>query len=164
ARPRFQLFETNFTQQMRTGLINRIARIPRIVVHPEFRGMGLGVLMAQHLVRYAEKHWDINGYKPILVEVIAKMTDYHRFFEKAGFVRLGDTEGYDEGIIPQYGNGTWEKRKNFKRFDFTKNQKGKPYLVWPLVDRVRQRVALTQTPEAKSPTLERLVKPASPPI
>ena len=139
AKPRFGLFKTNFTQQMRSGLINQIARIPRIVVHPEFRGMGLGVLMARHLVRFAKLHWDINRYKPIMVEVIAKMTEYHKFFERAGFIRLGDTEGYEEGIIPQYGNGAWEER-NFKRYDFMGNQGAKPYLIWPLTSDVSRRI------------------------
>jgi len=147
AKPRFELFRTNFTDQMRSGLINQIARIPRIVVHPEFRGMGLGVLMARHLVNYARRHWDINGYRPIMVEVIAKMTEYHRFFEKAGFIALGQTEGYEDGIKPQYGNGSWGERDH-EHFDFMTKQQSKPYLAWPLVPDVRKRIArvLAATP------------------
>jgi ABC-type lipoprotein export system ATPase subunit/GNAT superfamily N-acetyltransferase len=140
AKPRFELFRTNFTDQMRSGLINQIARVPRIVVHPEFRGMGLGVLMARHLVRYARRHWDINGYRPIMVEVIAKMTEYHRFFERAGFIALGQTEGYEDGIKPQYGNGSWGERKH-EHFDFMTKQQSKPYLAWPLAPQVRRRIA-----------------------
>ena len=141
ARPRFQLLETNFREQMRTKLINQIVRIPRIVVHPEFRGMGLGVLMARHLVRYVRKHWDVTGYPPVLVEVIAAMTDYHRFFEEAGFVRVGDTGGYRGiGSQPRYGNGAFEARDNTDKYKFLKDQNAKPYLVYPLTSKMRHLI------------------------
>jgi len=132
ARPRFRLFKTDFTNQMRTRLINRIARIPRIVVHPEFRGIGVGRLIAKHLVEYAKERWDINGYTPILIEVMASMLEYHAFFENAGFVRVGYTEGYEEGIFPKYGQGTWQARPNHDKYEFLGHQKPKPYLAYPL--------------------------------
>lgn len=138
AKPRFALFHTNFKEQMQTKLINQIVRIPRVVIHPEFRGMGLGVLTAKHLVQYAKDYWDINGYAPILVEVIASMTDYHRFFENAGFMKYGYTLGYENGIIPEYGVGAWQPRPNHNQYDFFKNQKSKPYLVYPLDERVKE--------------------------
>jgi hypothetical protein len=138
AKPRFELFHTNFEEQMRTKLINQLVRIPRVVIHPEFRGMGLGALTVKHLVQYAKDYWDINGYAPILVEVIASMTDYHRFFESAGFVRSGYTLGYRNGIIPKYGVGSWQPRPNHKQYDFFKNQKGKPYLIYPLNEEIRR--------------------------
>lgn len=140
AKPRFELLETNFTEQMRTKLINQITRIPRIVIHPEFRGMHLGVLMAKHLVQYAMEYWDINHYKPIMVEVIAAMTKYHKFFEKAGFVKIGDTLGYKNGVLPIYGKGSFEPRVNHKSYDFMKNQKSKPYLVFPLEPELRKKI------------------------
>jgi len=140
AKPRFELLETNFTHQMRSKLINRIARIPRIVIHPEFRGMNLGVLIAKHLVQYAKEYWDINHYTPIMVEVIAAMTEYHKFFEKAGFARIGYTLGYKNGIIPTYGNGGFESRPNHASYDFMQNQKPKPYLVFPLDLELKQKI------------------------
>jgi len=141
AKPRFQLFETNFREQMKTKLINQIVRIPRIVVHPEFRGIGLGALMARHLVEYVRSYWDVNGYAPILVEVIAAMTEYHRFFEAVGFVRIGDTQGYKgRKFRPQYGNGVFESRDNSDRYQFLKDQRAKPYLVYPLIPEIKQRV------------------------
>ena len=138
AKPRFALFETNFTEQMRTKLINRLVRIPRIVIHPEFRGMGLGAMMAHHLADYARDYWDVRGYKPIAVEVVASMTEYHRFFEAAGFVRAGETQGYQEGIMPLYGKGSWSHRPNSLQYDFLQNQKPKPYLIFPLKLSVRR--------------------------
>lgn len=140
AKPRFDLLKTNFTKQMRSGLINRIVRIPRIVIHPEFRGMSLGVLMAKHLVQYSRRYWDINNYTPIMVEVIAAMTEYHKFFEKAGFIRLGYTLGYDKGVLPLYGNGSFQQRENHKSYDFMRNQKPKPYLVFPLDSQVKKEI------------------------
>jgi len=137
AKPRFALFNTNFKEQMKTKLINQLVRIPRVVIHPEFRGMGLGALVAKHLVQYAKDYWDINGYAPILVEVIASMTDYHHFFESAGFVRSGYTLGYQKGIIPEYGVGAWQPRPNHGRYDFFKNRKSKPYLIYPLDENIR---------------------------
>ncbi|AMM40025.1 ABC transporter ATP-binding protein [Candidatus Desulfofervidus auxilii] len=141
AKPRFELLQTNFTDQMKTKLINRIVRIPRIVIHPEFRGINLGVLMAKHLVLYAKKYWDINHYTPIMVEVIAAMTEYHKFFEKAGFIKIGYTSGYKNGIIPIYGNGSFESR-NYESYDFMENQNPKPYLVFPLNKELKQKIRL----------------------
>jgi ABC-type ATPase with predicted acetyltransferase domain len=132
AKPRFGLFNTNFREQMNSKLINRLVRIPRVVVHPEFRGMGVGVLTAKHLVEYAKEYWDINGYTPILVEVIAAMTDYHRFFEDAGFVKGGYTLGSQNGIIPEYGVGEWEQRPNHTKYNFFTDKEPKPYLVFPI--------------------------------
>lgn len=141
AKPRFELLETNFEEQMNSKLINQIVRIPRIVVHPEFRGIGLGTLVAKHLVEYVRQHWDINGYPPILVEVIAAMTDYHRFFESAGFIRFGDTAGYKGSKFhPLYGNGAFEARENSDNYKFLEDQGAKPYLVYPLTPEIEQRI------------------------
>lgn len=160
--PRFKLLNTNFTRQMKEGLINRIVRIPRIVIHPEFRGLGIGTLMAKHLVRYASEYWDINHYTPILVEVIAAMTEYHKFFEKAGFKKIGYTTGYKgRAIIPKYGNGSFSERE-FSRYEFMQNQKQKPYLVYPLNEEIRQRIGsnfLRRTSFVfKNPKLKRPIK------
>ena len=137
AKPRFVLFDTNFKEQMRSKLINKLVRIPRVVIHPEFRGIGLGVMMAEHLLDYVRDYWDVRGYTPIAVEVIASMTEYHRFFEAAGFVKAGETSGYDRGIAPLYGTGTWEERPNSVHYDFIGHQKSKPYLIYPLDSFVR---------------------------
>jgi len=138
--PRFKLLNTNFTDLMSSGLINQIIRIPRIVIHPEFRGVNLGVLMARHLVDYAKEYWDINHYAPTMVEVMAAMTEYHSFFEKAGFVRVGYTKGYKgKAIIPKYGTGSFAPR-NPTQYSFMENQKQKPYLVYPLFPDIEEKV------------------------
>ena len=79
----------------------------------------------------------MRGYKPIAVEVVASMTEYHRFFEAAGFVRAGETQGYQSGIMPLYGTGSWSERPNNLQYDFLHDQKPKPYLIYPLNRSVR---------------------------
>jgi ABC-type transport system involved in cytochrome c biogenesis ATPase subunit/N-acetylglutamate synthase-like GNAT family acetyltransferase len=61
-------------------LINEeIARISRVVIHPKFRGIGLG----EFLVR--ETLPKVNAK---VVEVLAVMAEYNPFFEKAGMIRV----------------------------------------------------------------------------
>jgi len=163
AKPRFMLFDTDFAKQMRSKLINQLVRIPRIVVHPEFRGMGLGVLIAKHLIQYAKEYWDIQGYSPIAIEVIASMTDYHNFFEKAGFVKVGYTLGYKNGILPEYGKGSWERRPNYKAYDFFEHQGAKPYLIYPLTKEVAQKLRRKDLIQSTTKvTLHGRVKPIEP--
>jgi len=161
--PRFKLLGINFTEQMKNGLINRIVRIPRIVIHPEFRGLNLGVLMAKHLINYAREYWDINHYTPIMIEVIAAMTEYHKFFEKAGFIKIGYTVGYKgRAIIPQYGNGSFAPR-DFSEYKFIENQHKKPYLVYPLSLEIEEKLKSYRKPckilfMYKSPLLKKPLK------
>jgi ABC-type ATPase with predicted acetyltransferase domain len=61
-------------------LINEeIARISRVVIHPKFRGIGLG----EFLVRETLPKVDAK-----VVEVLAVMARYNPFFEKAGMLRV----------------------------------------------------------------------------
>jgi ABC-type transport system involved in cytochrome c biogenesis ATPase subunit/GNAT superfamily N-acetyltransferase len=61
-------------------LVNEeIARISRVVVHPKFRGIGLGAfLVRETLPRVNVK----------VVEVLAAMAKFNPFFEKAGMIRV----------------------------------------------------------------------------
>ncbi|MFL6209806.1 MAG: GNAT family N-acetyltransferase [Pyrinomonadaceae bacterium] len=141
ARPRFELFEVSLAELMRSKLINQIVRIPRVVVHPEFRGLGLGSRLAKHLVLYASEHWDIKGYQPIMVEVIASMTQYHKFFEMAGFICYGFTEGKATVFKPIYGSKGWEDRPNVDNYKFSSPLGPKPYLIYPLNNKVKRLIA-----------------------
>jgi ABC-type lipoprotein export system ATPase subunit/GNAT superfamily N-acetyltransferase len=141
SKPRFRILKTNVGELMRTKFINKLVRIPRIVIHPEFRGIGLGVLMARQLVEYVKERWDVNGYRPVMVEVIAAMTEYHRFFQAAGFLEAGYTEGYKgRAIEPHYGSGNFAKRSNTEKYNFMVDQGPKPYLVFPLTPEMTERV------------------------
>jgi uncharacterized protein len=139
-KPRFKLFGISLKQQMDSKLINKLSRIPRIVVHPEFRGLGLGSRIAKHLTQFAQVHWDIKGHRPVLIEVIASMTQYHKFFELAGFVNAGMTEGKSTIFKPRYGTGGWQSRPNAGEYKFFGPLGPKPYLVYPLTSDVERKV------------------------
>jgi len=64
----------------RARLINQeIARISRVIIHPKFRGIGLGAFLVQETMPLV---------KAKVVEVLAVMAKYNPFFEKAGMVKV----------------------------------------------------------------------------
>jgi len=64
----------------KANLINEeIARISRVVIHPKFRGIGLG----SYLVKETLPKLDAK-----VIEALAVMAKYNPFFEKAGMVRV----------------------------------------------------------------------------
>jgi len=64
----------------KTGLINEeTARISRVVIHPKFRGIGLG----EHLVRETLSRSGVR-----VIEALAVMAKYNPFFERAGMLRV----------------------------------------------------------------------------
>jgi energy-coupling factor transporter ATP-binding protein EcfA2/GNAT superfamily N-acetyltransferase len=61
-------------------LINdEIARISRVVIHPKFRGIGLGALLVRATLPMVDAK---------VVEVLAVMAEYNPFLEKAGMQRV----------------------------------------------------------------------------
>jgi ABC-type ATPase with predicted acetyltransferase domain len=68
------------------------ARIARVVVHPDYRGDGLGVLAVKMALKWIEERRipEMKKRKHI-VETIAQMARYNPFFEKAGFYYLWET-------------------------------------------------------------------------
>ncbi len=68
------------------------ARIARVVVHPDYRGGGLGVLAVKAAVEWVRERWvpEMRRRKHI-VETIAAMARYNPFFERAGFYYMWDT-------------------------------------------------------------------------
>jgi len=68
------------------------ARIARVVVHPDYRGDGLGVVAVRMALRWIEERRvpEMKRGKHI-VETVAQMARYNPFFEKAGFVYMWDT-------------------------------------------------------------------------
>jgi len=85
-------------------LINEeIARISRVIVHPKFRGIGLGELLVRETLPKVEAK---------VVEVLAVMARYNPFFERAGMLRVD--YGRDETAIDKRTRGFLEERG----FDF----------------------------------------------
>jgi GNAT superfamily N-acetyltransferase len=61
-------------------LINdEIARISRVVIHPKFRGIGLGAFLVEETLPKVNVK---------VIEVLAVMARYNPFFEKAGMLRV----------------------------------------------------------------------------
>lgn len=74
------------------GARSPVARLARVVVHPDYRVDGLGQLAIRALVDWMRERWvpDMRRPKEAL-ETIAMMARYNPFMEKAGFVYLWDT-------------------------------------------------------------------------
>jgi len=108
-KPRNMVFGDRYVYTLgdynKARLINEeIARISRVVIHPKFRGIGLGA----YLVRET-----LPKVKARVVEVLAVMARFNPFFERAGMVKVE----YERG-------GSSEERKireflKAKGFDFT---------------------------------------------
>jgi len=65
---------------LKARLINEeVARISRVVVHPKFRGIGLGAYLVRETMPKVEAK---------VIEVLAVMAKYNRFLEKAGMIRV----------------------------------------------------------------------------
>lgn len=77
----------------RSEYINAIARIGRCVVHPEYRGAGIGVLLCAGAIGYCKTHWHISQLKPLFLEITADMLKFVPFAESAGMTYIGTTSG-----------------------------------------------------------------------
>lgn len=73
--------------------IHLFVRVARAVVHPEFRGLGLGQILIKHARTFARDHWHVAGWKPLFLEIVADMLKYVPFAEKGGMHFAGLTEG-----------------------------------------------------------------------
>jgi ABC-type lipoprotein export system ATPase subunit/ribosomal protein S18 acetylase RimI-like enzyme len=96
--PRSRLFGWTTTDQ-RVGNANRVVRIARVVVHPEYRGLGIGVELVRAAMAYSREYWNVQGQRPWLVETVAEMSRYHPVFEKAGMIPFGETAGSKGSIF-----------------------------------------------------------------
>lgn len=73
--------------------VNCIVRIARIVISPEFRGLGLSRLLIGHAKQYATERWHIGGRRPLFMEILAEMLKYVNFVSSSDFQYMGLTEG-----------------------------------------------------------------------
>lgn len=103
-KPRHDLFARPFTMTGRgiswnTWLgdgqkhVNRIARIARVVVDPEFRGVGLSTMLVEEAKSFCRERWHIGGERPVFLEISAEMLRYMDFVSRAGLHFVGHTEG-----------------------------------------------------------------------
>ncbi len=69
-----------------------VSRISRVVIHPDYRGDGLGMEIVRAALTWVDER-DVPEMRKEkqMVEVIAQMARYHPFFERVGFKYLWDT-------------------------------------------------------------------------
>ncbi len=79
--------------------IGLFARIGRIVVSPEFRGIGLARVLIEETKQFVNDRWHSNGIKPIFLEITAEMLKYINFVQNSDFVYLGETKGNAKRFI-----------------------------------------------------------------
>lgn len=70
-------------------LNEKVTNISRVIVHPKYRTMGLGVKLVRETMPLAERPY---------VETTAVMARYNPFFEKAGMTKVAETRP-DEVIL-----------------------------------------------------------------
>ncbi|MER9894582.1 ATP-binding cassette domain-containing protein [Mesorhizobium sp. M0119] len=109
---------------------NIIARISRVVVHPEIRGLGLSKLFLAAALNYTALRWHYGGYRARFLEITAEMLRYYPFVSGEDFVFAGNTEGNEhrldkdmkylvrkalspEGIMPQGGGGVMTMQRGY---------------------------------------------------
>lgn len=73
--------------------VNLIARIARVVVDPEFRGIGISTLLVEGAKAFCRERWHIAGAAPLFLEISAEMLRYMDFVSRAGLHFVGNTEG-----------------------------------------------------------------------
>jgi ABC-type ATPase with predicted acetyltransferase domain len=94
------------------------ARIARVVVHPDFRGGGLGVLAARAAVEWIkERRIPEMKREKHIVETIAAMARYNPFFERAGFKYMWDTASGRPVLMYPLTREAVERIENFLKTD-----------------------------------------------
>lgn len=79
--------------------MNLIVRIARVVVDPEFRGLGISSQLVEQAKQYAASRWHVGGRRPLFIEISAEMLRYVDFVTRHGLLHIGDTEGNLERIF-----------------------------------------------------------------
>ena len=70
-----------------------VANISRVVVHPDFRGLGVSTALMRSATCFARDYWMVRGQRPLFLEIVADMLKFHPFPLSAGFRFVGLTEG-----------------------------------------------------------------------
>ena len=110
-KPRHDLFDSPFKHSGRPiswvswdqhairRYVNTIVRIARVVVHPEFRGLGLARVLVDTAKEYAKERWQVGGRRPLFMEISAAMLSYIDFVSSSGFSFIALTEGNASRVV-----------------------------------------------------------------
>ena len=110
-KPRHELFNVPFRHSSRKiswekwnideikQYVNLIVRIGRVVVSPEFRGLGIARRLISASVDFASSRWQVIGRRPLFMEISAEMLRFVNFVSSSGFMYVGDTEGNQKRIV-----------------------------------------------------------------
>ncbi len=106
------------------------ARISRVVIHPDYRGDGLGMLAVKSALEWIkERRIPETRKEKHMVETIAQMARYNPFFEKVGFKYLFDTKSGRPYLAYALTETAKEYIENFLKKDkHASKHKGRLYL------------------------------------
>lgn len=115
SKPRHDLFDCPFNHNLRPiswiswdqhairRFVNTIVRIARVVVHPEFRGLGLARVLVDSAKEFAKKRWQVGGRRPLFMEISAAMLNYIDFVSSSGFSFIALTQGNASRVVKDLG-------------------------------------------------------------
>ena len=100
--------------------VSLTARISRVVVHPEVRGLGLSHDLVHAAERFCEQRWQIAGIRPLFLEITADMLRFNPFVWGSGMHWIGESPGnlnrvrkdmeYLDSVVSE-GRDHWINRK-----------------------------------------------------
>lgn len=94
------------------------ARVARVVIHPDYRGDGLGVLAVEAAVQWVrERRVPEMKKRKHIIEVIAQMARYNPFFERAGFRYMWDTASGRPVLMYPLSEEAKERIEHYLRTD-----------------------------------------------
>jgi ABC-type phosphate/phosphonate transport system ATPase subunit/GNAT superfamily N-acetyltransferase len=96
-----------------------VARLVRAVVHPEFRGTGVGKLLAEHSVKYCRERFAVVKHRPMIVESVAAMHRYSPFVSKY-MSYLGQTSGEKPCKSKLIDVDSWSAKSGSGQADFNR--------------------------------------------
>lgn len=110
-KPRHDLFNNAFSHRTRSiqwgvwdlqamrKYLNLIVRVARVVINPEFRGLGLSRVLLTTAQEYCRQRWHLSGYRPLFLEISAEMLNYIDFVSSSKFLYVGHTEGNASRVV-----------------------------------------------------------------
>ena len=80
-------------KQTRLKFTNSVARISRMVVHPEVRGIGLSKILIKEAEKFCNERWHVQGLRPLFLEITADMLKFMPFVYSSHMHWIGDSPG-----------------------------------------------------------------------